>query len=110
MKNILFICTANVDRSKTAEVFYTEKIPSLNFKSAGTNRALCQKAGSNALTQKDIDWADMALVMEPKHLNWIQTNLTIGKSIIEVLNIQDNYKYYSRELIERLQRVCPRFF
>ncbi|MFT6245114.1 MAG: putative protein tyrosine phosphatase [Salibacteraceae bacterium] len=110
MKNILFICSANVDRSKTAEIFYTEKIPSLNFKSAGTNQELCRKAGSNALIQKDLDWADMALVMETKHLKWIQANLKVGKGIIEVLNISDTYKYYSRELIEMFQRVCPRFF
>lgn len=110
MKNILFICSANLDRSKTAEVFYAEKIPSLNFKSAGTNHELYQKAGSNALIQKYLDWADMALVMEPKHLTWIPLNLKIGKSIIEVLNIQDSYKYYSRELIEMFQRVCSRFF
>ena len=110
MKNILFICSANVDRSKTAELFYSEKIPSLNFKSAGTNHELCQAAGSNALNQKDLDWADMALVMEPKHLTWIQSNLMVRKSIIEVLNIEDVYKYYSRELIEILQRICPMFF
>ncbi len=52
----------------------------------------------------------MALVIESKHLKWIQANLKVGKDIIEVLNIPDNYKYYSRELIEMFQLVCPRFF
>ena len=110
MKNILFISSANVDRSKTAEVFYAEQIPSLNFKSAGTNHKLCLNAGSNSFIQKELDWADLTLVMESKHLNWIQSNLKIRKSIIEVLNIQGIYKYYSRELIEIFQSVCPRFF
>lgn len=110
MKNILFVCSANVDRSKTAEDFYSEKIPSLNFRSAGTNHKICMQEGTNALTQEDLDWADLVLVMESKHLNWISNNLKRGGSYIETLNIPDRYKYYSKELIEVLQRNCPRFF
>jgi predicted protein tyrosine phosphatase len=110
MKNILFVCSGNIDRSKTAEVFYSEKIPSLNFKSAGTNHEYCIEKGSNPLIQTDLDWADLILVMENRHLEWIQTNLKKCKGVIEILNISDTYKFYSRELLDVLQKTCPRFF
>lgn len=110
MKNILFVCSANVDRSKTAEDFYSEKISSLNFKSAGTNHKICRQEGTNELTQDDIDWADLVLVMETKHLDWIYENLKKGSAIFETLNIPDRYKYYTKELIVLLQNTCPRFF
>lgn len=110
MKNILFVCSANVDRSKTAEDFFSDKISSLNFKSAGTNHAYCNKEGTNALSQGDVEWADLILVMEKKHEDWIYKNLTKFKAYIEILNITDRYKYYSQDLIDLLQVTCPRYF
>jgi len=110
MKNILFVCSANIDRSKTAEDFYSAKISSLNFRSAGTNHKICKQEGTNLLMQEDIDWADLVIVMESKHLDWIYKNLKKGNTVFENLNIPDRYKYYSKELIALLQNSCPRFF
>jgi predicted protein tyrosine phosphatase len=110
MKNILFVCSGNVDRSKTAEDFYAQKIASLEFRSAGTNHDYCIQHGTHPLLQSDVDWADLILVMETKHLDWIHKNLQKFSAYIEVLNIPDRYKYYSKELIELLQKTCPRYF
>lgn len=110
MKNILFVCSGNVDRSKTAEDFYSQKISGLEFRSAGTNHEYCRQKGTNPLVQNDVEWADLILVMEKKHSDWIYKNLEKFSAYLEVLNIPDRYKYYSKELIELLQRTCPRYF
>lgn len=102
MKNILFVCTANVDRSRTAMDFYAEQYGKLNFKSAGTDAEECKKANSILLTQDLIDWADKIIVMEDKHKNWIERNLNCNKEI-KILEIADEYRYYSIKLIEELQ-------
>lgn len=110
MKNILFVCSGNVDRSKTAEVFYAQKITNLEFRSAGTNHEYCRQKGTNPIIQGDVDWADLILVMEKKHMDWIYKNLQQFSAYIEVLNITDSHKFYSKELIELLQETCPRYF
>jgi predicted protein tyrosine phosphatase len=47
MQNILFICSANKDRSKTGEDYFAEQYPDLNFESAGTNQKTCNQLGTN---------------------------------------------------------------
>ncbi len=38
MKSILFVCSANKDRSKTADDYFSKHYPDLSFDSAGTNK------------------------------------------------------------------------
>lgn len=110
MKKVLFVCTANVDRSRTAVDFFSEQFDSISFRSAGVDRVLCEAAGSTFLTQEIFDWADRIFVMESVHFDWIHSNLnTQGKHII-VLEIPDHYTYYSMELIELLQQKCSGLF
>ncbi|OJV48574.1 MAG: phosphotyrosine protein phosphatase [Chryseobacterium sp. 39-10] len=101
MKKILFVCSANKQRSKTAEDYFSENFSEFEFYSAGTNLKLCEKAGTNPLTKKVLENADLIFVMESKHKNEI--NKLFGNDYtqkIEILNIPDKYKYYQKELIE----------
>lgn len=109
MNHILFVCSANVDRSKTAEDFFSEQFDTLEFQSAGTNHTICNEKGTNPLEQEHIDWADLILVMENKHRDWIYDNLSAKGKRIEVLGIEDVYTYYSMKLIEVLQTKCSPF-
>jgi predicted protein tyrosine phosphatase len=110
MKNILFVCSANIQRSKTAEDYFAEQYPSLEFASAGTNLKLCQKEGTNPLTEAMMLWADCVLVMEERHRKAIKTNggARFGNKI-RVLRIPDRYKYYQRELIDLLEEKAGGF-
>ena len=72
MKTVLFICSANKDRSKTAEDYFSEQYPHFNFDSAGTNKKICDQLGTNFIDKEQLDWADKIFVMEQKHLNNIQ--------------------------------------
>jgi len=104
MKKILFVCSANKQRSKTAEDYFSEKNSNYEFRSAGTNHKICNKEGTIPLTNNLMEWADLVLVMEHRHFKIIKSasgNLYIKK--IEILNIPDIYKYYQKELITILE-------
>lgn len=101
---ILFICSANKQRSKTADDYFSEKYPNENFQSAGTNIELCRKEGTTELTEDLLIWADKIFVMESKHFDLIKkhTNKKYANKIV-TLNIPDRFKYYSKELIDILE-------
>jgi predicted protein tyrosine phosphatase len=103
--NILFICSANKDCSKTAEDYFSENYVDFTFDSAGTNKKTCNQLGTNYIEDYQLDWADKIYVMESKHLKAIRElfgNEYSNKT--SVLNIQDMYKYGSKDLIEILEK------
>lgn len=59
MKNILFVCSANKDRSKTAEDYYSKHYPDWFIDSAGTNKNTCNKFGTNDISKEQLDIADL---------------------------------------------------
>jgi len=102
--NILFICSANKLRSKTAEDYFSEINNQHIFSSAGTNVKTCLKEGTTPIDESMLEWADSIYVMEKKHKQEI--NKFVGdlyNSKIIILNIKDNYKYYQKELIILLE-------
>jgi len=101
--NILFVCSANKQRSKTADDYFSQKHSDVEFMSAGTNHKICNKEGTSPLEEWMMEWADKVYVMEHKHKKIITKN--VGDKFnkkITVLNIKDIYKYYQKELIEIL--------
>ena len=109
MANILFVCSANIRRSKTAEDYFAEHYPGHEYTSAGTNIKLCQREGTNPLNLELLQWADLIFVMETKHKRKIlETNPGRHAKKITVLHIPDRYKYYHKELLSLLeQKVAP---
>lgn len=106
VKNILFICSANKQRSKTADDYFSTKYSSekYHFDSAGTNLKICHKEGTNPLTEELVEWADIIFVMEKRHKQFISSySKEKVDSKIQVLNIPDHFKYYQKELIEILE-------
>jgi predicted protein tyrosine phosphatase len=110
-KNVLFVCSANKQRSKTGEDYFSGLYPTLHFQSAGTNLKLCEKEGTNPLTEEMLIWADLVLVMKNKHSKLIKENTSnkYGKKVI-VLAIEDRYKYYQKELIDLLVAKTEKYF
>ncbi len=104
MKKFLFVCSANKQRSKTAEDLFSEVYPDYRFLSAGTNIKTCKKEGTNPLTEADLNWADTVYVMEEKHKNIINKNTNRKyNQKITILGIPDRFKYFQKELIHLLQ-------
>ena len=104
MKNILFICSANKDRSKTGEDYFSEVYPNFNFESAGTNQKTCNRLGTNYIEKDQLERADYIYVMETKHEKFInQFSENKFRNKLAVLHIKDIYKYNQKELIALLK-------
>jgi predicted protein tyrosine phosphatase len=95
---ILFICTANMQRSPTAEKTYS-KDERFEVKSAGTENFAIQQ-----ITQELIDWSDYIVVMETQHKKKILKMFPDTINII-VLHIPDDYDYGATELIDFIRRT-----
>jgi len=106
---ILFVCSANKQRSKTGEDYFSNLYDGIDFKSGGTNLKICNKEGTNPLTLELVEWADLILVMEQKHEDLINLNSErMFRKKIKNLKIPDRFKYYQKELIEALRlKVMP---
>ena len=109
--NILFVCSANKNRSKTAEIYLSELFPEHNFDSAGTNEKLCMKEGGVFLEEEMLEWAECIFVMEQKHWDAIRKhtgNLYTNK--IVNLNIPDIFEYGDEDLKEKILNKTKNYF
>jgi len=98
--NILFLCTANIQRSRTAEEHFRENYPDHIYKSAGLSEKYCKQHGTTVCTTTILDWADKIYVMEPMHLQRIEDYA--GKHYldkVESLAIEDIYQYMQPVLV-----------
>ena len=103
--NILFICSANKDRSATAELLGQELWPNHQFISAGTNQKICFQLGTQYINKELMDWADIVFAMESKHkkvlIKLFGSNFS---KKIKVLDIKDHYVYGDTNLKKILQQ------
>ncbi|XQW86287.1 hypothetical protein ACOYR1_06045 [Thalassotalea piscium] len=108
--NILFLCTANIQRSKTAEELFQTFDKENEYRSAGLSAKYVAKAGSTLCTKKLLEWGDKIYVFEQMHIERIREHTDEAYlSKITNLNIPDNFQYFQRELVllllERLQMI-----
>lgn len=105
--NILFLCTANIQRSKTAEELFRTFDNSNEYQSAGLSSKYVEKASSTLCTEEMLQWADKVYVFENEHIKRIQQHTgDVFISKIENLDIADEYSYYQRELVLVLLEKC----
>jgi predicted protein tyrosine phosphatase len=100
----LFVCSANLQRSPTAEKIFQDWKGKWETKSAGTTPYMFRQP----ITQNLIDWADVIIVMESHHADYIQSKFKVDQKKIKVLNIPDIYLRDDPELILELKKqVTP---
>lgn len=101
--NVLFVCSKNQWRSPTAETIW-RKHPQLNVRSGGTS-----PNARHHVSEADIRWADVILVMEEKHKSRLKADYTrvLDFKPIYVLDIPDDYRYMDSELVAQLQQTVP---
>jgi predicted protein tyrosine phosphatase len=98
MPNILFVCGKNKWRSPTAQAIYKND-SRVNVRSAGVKSDAKRK-----ISKKDIEWADLILVMENKYRKWIKDHFKyMYFPTIDSLEIPDNYNFMDEELIELIR-------
>lgn len=104
-ERILFVCTANVDRSRTAEELY-----------AGDERYEVRSAGTAPFATVPIDrelllWADRVFVMneaQDHHRTWIRLRFPDVPCQVVDLDVPDRWRRGDRRLVELLlKRLRP---
>lgn len=98
--NVLFVCSRNQWRSPTAEQIW-RRHPQLNVRSGGTS-----PNARHTVSEADIDWADVVIVMEQKHKSRLAADFgdLLTDKPVHVLDIPDEYKYMDPELVELLEQ------
>lgn len=96
MTKILFVCSANEQRSPTAASLFSV-CPDIETKSAGTDVS----SKGTQIDQALVDWADVIFVMSEEkegHTTFIKENFPLHDKPIHDLEIPDVYVAHSREL------------
>lgn len=96
--NVLFVCTAGMQRSPTGAALYAKK-------GYRTKYAGIQAIGRDAVTEDKLQWADHVIVMESRHRKYIKRNFPeLYKSVpVTTLNIPDIYLENDPELIDLIE-------
>jgi predicted protein tyrosine phosphatase len=99
---LLFVCTANSERSPTAEeLFLTSR--RYVAASAGIHRA-----AARVITQQLVDWADVIFVMseaEDAHATILEKSFDLSGTRVVDLGIPDKYPRGSEKLKELLRVI-----
>ena len=101
---LLFICSANVLRSPTAEAVFSA-YPGIEAQSAGTNHD-----AETPISGDQIEWADLIFVMETIHRKKLQQRFCtlLRRRKVVVLAIPDQFAYMDPQLIKILKKkVTP---
>ena len=96
--NLLFVCSRNQWRSPTAEQVW-RRDPRVNVRSAGTDAS-----SRHVVSETDLAWADVVLVMEDKHKSRLlaEHRALLRRKPMIVLDIPDDYRYMDPELVALL--------
>jgi len=99
--NVLFVCTENVARSRAAEALFHEL-------QGGARRHEVRSVGTAShaarrITTRDLAWADVIVVMEPRHLDVIRHHWPQRVEKVMVLDILDFFLPDEVELREALE-------
>ena len=103
---ILFVCSANVDRSPTAEQIYKDSA-GLEVKSAGT-----AWYAQRPVNEELICWADVILCMENRHKHYIVEDFAgvVTDKTIDSLDIPDEYRYMHPSLVAIIKEKTEEWF
>lgn len=98
-RRVLFVCTANRQRSPTAERLY-ESDPRFEVRSAGT-----LAVRGREVTTDDLAWADLVVVMEEQHRRHIEREFPCAAQDVRfiVLGIPDVYLYMETRLWQEIR-------
>lgn len=86
--NLLFICSINKVRSRTAEVVFNNSSEH-NAKSAGISANAVVPVSSELL-----NWAEIVFVMEDTHEEYLRINFADETRYKEIVNLEINDLYY----------------
>ena len=94
---MLFVCTANHDRSPTAEIMY-QRYPGLEAKSTGILKP-------EKKIRECLSWAYVIVVMEDIHEAYIREHFAqeLADKPVFVLGIEDRFRYMEDDLTDLIE-------
>ena len=98
MKNLLFVCAGNTQRSPTFEIWFKKNRPQYNVKSAGTLYYSCQM-----LTKELLEWADIVYVMDLDQEMFIARKFPEFLGKVTVVGCNDDYQRESSLLFKLIE-------
>jgi predicted protein tyrosine phosphatase len=101
---LLFVCTANIDRSPTGENIFKSQ-PGFEAKSAGT----LENYATVPLSRELIDWADVIFCMERQHRSCVLKISRKAAKKTVVLDIQDQYYWNQPELVSLIKDKVSKY-
>ncbi|MFH0961782.1 MAG: protein tyrosine phosphatase [archaeon] len=105
MQKILFVCSENVRRSKTAEVIFSR---TYETRSAGL---FCKNTDKTTQMNGDLwNWADIVFVFEEIHVKELESIYpdSFANKLVVNLEILDMYRYMADNLVYSLKHKVPR--
>lgn len=101
IQQVLFVCTANFQRSKTCEDIFKKATKHISVKSAGVSKKECNRRGTTLCTDALLDEADIIYIFETLHSKRINehTSFRFNTKLIN-LDIPDHYSYMSPAFLE----------
>jgi len=98
-RKILFVCSANLNRSPTFEKFFKIKLSDkYDIRSAGTYYGYPYQINKDIL-----DWADKVYVMDLSHSKFIYEKYPDSFHKIQIVGVSDQYDAESPELIRLIE-------
>lgn len=96
---VLFVCGRNQWRSPTAAAIYAQD-PRLETRSAGLS-----PGSRHRVSRRDLEWADLVLVMERKHQNRLRELFAGYEDLpsIQSLDISDDFEFMDPQLGELIR-------
>jgi predicted protein tyrosine phosphatase len=85
---VLFVCTANVCRSRMAEELFRQLAGDHHEARSAGVRA---DPSGRQLASADLEWADVVCVMETRHHDWIAARFAHLVARVRVLGVPDLY-------------------
>ena len=101
---LLFVCTANLQRSPTGEDVYKDQ-PGFEARSAGTD----EDYATVPISKELIEWADVIFCMEKHHSKEILKRNPKVANKIAILNIPDIYYRGHPELVKTIEHRVSKF-
>ena len=106
-RRLLFVCTANQHRSRTAvDVF--QRDPRVEVRSAGTD-VNPWEPDEQPVTEELLRWAHIVFVMEPYHQEVLEERFPSCRRRTVVLDIEDRYVRGDPDLVRLLRERVPPF-
>lgn len=99
MLNLLFICDQNINRSKTAETIYSNRL-NVQARSAGIS-----PSALHFVSIEDIEWSDTIIVFDERQEKMLNKYFLDQMKRKKVLNlkIEDYYFYMDDALIQLIK-------